>query len=48
MCWINKIVSSNNFSLSGSARPFRAHFIVYMIELIVVEKHESVKEDVVF
>ena len=46
MCWINKIVSSNNFSLSGSARP--AHFIVYMIELIVVEKHESVKEDVVF
>ena len=42
MCWINKIVSSNNFSL------FRAHFIVYMIELIVVEKHESVKEDVVF
>ena len=49
VCWIHKILHSNSFSLSGSARPiFRAHVIEYMIELMVVEKHKSVKEDVVF
>ena len=48
MCWINKIVSSNNFSLNRELKIFRANFIVYLIELIAVEKHESVKEDVVF
>ena len=42
VCWIHKIVHSNSFSL------FRAHVIEYMIELMVVEKHKSVKEDVVF
>ena len=44
VCWIHKILHSNSLAFLA----FRAHVIEYMIELMVVEKHKSVKEDVVF